>query len=205
MGSLARLIISERLLALEVQSLANLFMRLDILNLNRIMSCVEAISSLLEQIRIHQYNDEKLCKIIDKVMSGEAKETVIDGEGVLRIKGRVCVPRVGDLTRLIIEEALILRYLIDPGKLSLRYIKPFEILQRVGEVAYELVLPPGISGIHLVFHISMPKKYHVDGSYIIQWDSMLLDQNLRFEEEPVAILDGHVRKLRSKEIVFVKV
>ena len=57
------------------------------------------------------------------------------------------------------------------GKLSLRYIGPFEVLKRVGEVAYELALPPGLSGVHPVFHVSMLKRYHGDGNYIIHWDS----------------------------------
>ena len=46
------------------------------------------------------------------------------------------------------------------GKLSSRYISPFEVLQRVGKVAYELALPPGLSEMHLVFHVSILKKYH---------------------------------------------
>ncbi|XP_060210554.1 uncharacterized protein LOC132637492 [Lycium barbarum] len=88
------------------------------------------------------------------------------------------------------------------GKLSPRYIGPFEILHRVGEVTYELALPSGLS---LVFHVSMLKRYHGDGSYIITWDSVLLDENLSYEEKPIAILDREVRKLRSKEIATVKV
>ena len=91
------------------------------------------------------------------------------------------------------------------GKLSPRYIGPFEVLKRVGEVAYELALPPGLSGVHQVFHVSMLKKYHGDGNYIIRWDSVLLDENLPYEEEPVAILDREVCKVRSKEIAFIKV
>ena len=91
------------------------------------------------------------------------------------------------------------------GKLSPRYIGPFEVLKRVGEVAYELALPPGLSGVHPVFHVSMLKKYHGDGNNIIRLDSFLLDENLSYEEEPVAILDREVRKLRSKEIASIKV
>ena len=51
----------------------------------------------------------------------------------------------------------------------------------------------------------MLKKYHGDGKYIIRWDSVFLDENMYYEEEPVAILDKGVRKLRSREIVSIKV
>ena len=61
------------------------------------------------------------------------------------------------------------------GKLSPRYIGPFEVLKRVGEVAYELGCPPALSGVHPVFHVSMLKRYHGDENYIIRWDSVLLD------------------------------
>ena len=91
------------------------------------------------------------------------------------------------------------------GKLSPRYIGPFEVLKRIGEVAYELALPPRLSGVHPVFHVSMLKRYHGDGNYIIRWDSILLDENLSCEEEPVAILDREIRKLRSMEIASIKV
>ena len=91
------------------------------------------------------------------------------------------------------------------GKLRPRYIGPFEVLKRVWEVAYELALPPRLSGVHPVFHVSMLKRYHGDGNYIIRWDSVLLDENLTYEEEPVAILDREIRKLRSREIASIKV
>ncbi|XP_015161846.1 uncharacterized protein [Solanum tuberosum] len=91
------------------------------------------------------------------------------------------------------------------GKLSPRYIGSFEIVERIGEVVYQLSLPPGLSGVHPVLHISMLKKYHQGGTHMIQQDSVLLDQNLTFEEEPVTILDRQIRKLRSKDIASVKV
>ena len=72
-------------------------------------------------------------------------------------------------------------------------------------MAYELALPPGLFGVHPVFHVSMLKRYHGDGNYIIRWDSVLLEENLSYEEEPVAILDREIRMLRSREIASIKV
>ncbi|WMV46997.1 hypothetical protein MTR67_040382 [Solanum verrucosum] len=91
------------------------------------------------------------------------------------------------------------------GKLSPRYIGPFEVLECVGPVAYRLDLPPNLSEFHLVFYVSMLRRYHGDGDYIIKWDSIVLDKDLQYEEESVAILDRDVRKLRTKEIKSVKV
>ena len=54
---------------------------------------IEARSSLVEQIRAHKFNDERLCLIRDKVLRGEAKEAVLDSDGVLRIGGRIVCPR----------------------------------------------------------------------------------------------------------------
>ncbi|KAK4723442.1 hypothetical protein R3W88_026221 [Solanum pinnatisectum] len=91
------------------------------------------------------------------------------------------------------------------GKLSPRYIGPFEIFECVGPVAYKLTLPPNLSRVHMVFHVSMLKRYHGDGDYIIKWDSIVLDKDLQYEEEPVVIHDRDVLKFRTKEIKSVKV
>ncbi|KAH0743021.1 hypothetical protein KY290_032665 [Solanum tuberosum] len=91
------------------------------------------------------------------------------------------------------------------GKLSPRYIGPFEILRTVGEVAYELALPPIFSAIHPVFHVSMLRRYVPDESHVLQYDAVELDDRLTFVEEPVAILARDVRRLRSRAIPVVKV
>lgn len=67
------------------------------------------------RIKESQLEDEKLCIIRDKVLSGEVKEVILDQDSVLRIKGRICVLKVGDLIRLIFEEAHCLRYFIHLG------------------------------------------------------------------------------------------
>ncbi|XP_070049530.1 uncharacterized protein [Nicotiana tomentosiformis] len=90
------------------------------------------------------------------------------------------------------------------GKLSPRYIRPFEILKKIGEVAYELALPPSLSGVHPVFHVSKLRKYVEDLSHILDFCTVQLDGNLTYDVEPVAILDRQVRKLRSKNITSVK-
>ena len=79
------------------------------------MASVEARSSFLDKIKGSQSDDEKLCRILDKVLRGEAKEAQIDEEGALRIKERVCVPRVDDLINTILTEVHSSRYSIHPG------------------------------------------------------------------------------------------
>ncbi|XP_070042780.1 uncharacterized protein [Nicotiana tomentosiformis] len=75
------------------------------------------------------------------------------------------------------------------GKLSPRFIGPSEVLRRVGEVAYELALPPSLSGIHSVFHVSMLRRYHADRSHVLDYNMVKLDESLGYEKEPVAIVD----------------
>ncbi|XP_069145980.1 uncharacterized protein [Solanum lycopersicum] len=112
-------------------------------------------------------------------------------------------PRGTDLIQEALEQG-VMRF-GRRGKLSPRYIGPFEILRTVGEVAYELALPPAFSSIHPVFHVSMLRRYIPDESHVLQYDAIKLDDHLTFVEEPVAILAIDVRKLRSRAIPIVKV
>ncbi|XP_070032944.1 uncharacterized protein [Nicotiana tomentosiformis] len=91
------------------------------------------------------------------------------------------------------------------GKLSPRFTVPFDVLRRVGDVAYEFALLPSLAGVQPVFHVSMLWKYHGDPSNVLDFSSFQLDRDLSYVEEPVAILDRQVQKLRSKNIAFVKV
>ncbi|WMV13864.1 hypothetical protein MTR67_007249 [Solanum verrucosum] len=91
------------------------------------------------------------------------------------------------------------------GKLSPRYIGPFEILWTIGEVAYELALSPTFLAIHLVFHVSMLRRYVPNESHVRQYDSVELDDRLTFIDELIDILARDVRQLRSRAIPVVKV
>ncbi|XP_070010146.1 uncharacterized protein [Nicotiana sylvestris] len=91
------------------------------------------------------------------------------------------------------------------GKLSLRYVGLYRIIQRIGQVAYKLELPLEMSLVHLVFHMSMLKKVVGDLSTIVPVETIKVNKELSYEEIPVAILDRQVRKLRNKEIASVKV
>ena len=53
------------------------------------------------------------------------------------------------------------------GKLSSRHIRPFEVLKRVDTVSYQLELPPNLSGVHAVFHVSMLRKYTPDPTHVV--------------------------------------
>jgi len=91
------------------------------------------------------------------------------------------------------------------GKLSPRYVGPYEILKRVGKVAYELKLPIELAPVHPVFHISMLKKCIGDPVSILPLEGLGVNENLSYEEVPVEILDRQVKKLRNKEVASVKV
>ena len=91
------------------------------------------------------------------------------------------------------------------GKLSPRYIGPYRIIRRIGRVAYELDLPAELEAVHPVFHISMLRRCIGDPSRIFPVDDVQVTDELVFEEQPVAILDRQMRKLRNKEVASVKV
>ena len=76
------------------------------------------------------------------------------------------------------------------GKLAPRYIGPFKILERVGTVAYRLALPPSLSGVHEVFHVSMLRKYTPGPAHLVDWGEIIIDTDRTFEEGPMRILDS---------------
>lgn len=93
----------------------------------------------------------------------------------------------------------------EKGKLKLRYIESFEILWRVGEVSYELALPPASLAIHPLFHMLMLRCYIIDESHVLNWDLVQLNGRLTFMEELVSILARFNMRLHFREIHMVNV
>ena len=76
------------------------------------------------------------------------------------------------------------------GKLALRYIRSFEILERVGIVAYQLALTSSLSSVQEVFHVSMLRKYTPDPTHVVDWGEITVGTDGTFEEGPVRIFDS---------------
>ncbi|GJX47292.1 putative reverse transcriptase domain-containing protein [Tanacetum coccineum] len=91
------------------------------------------------------------------------------------------------------------------NKLSPRYVGPFEIVERVGPVAYRLRLPQELVGIHDKFHMSNLKKCMADVNFHVPLEEIKIDNGLRFVEEPIEVMDRDVKKLKQSRIPIVKV
>ena len=91
------------------------------------------------------------------------------------------------------------------GKLNPRYNGPFEIVERIGPVAYRLDLSEEFSRVPNVFHISMLRKYIPDSSHVLETPEIELRDDLSYEEQPVQILGREEKELRNKIVSLVKV
>ncbi|XP_058753209.1 uncharacterized protein LOC131626411 [Vicia villosa] len=90
-------------------------------------------------------------------------------------------------------------------KLTPRFIGPYQISERVGTVAYRVALPPNLSNLHDVFHVSQLRKYVPDPSHVIHMDDVQVRENLTVETMPIRITDREIKSVRGKDIPLVKV
>nr|GEY27590.1 putative reverse transcriptase domain-containing protein [Tanacetum cinerariifolium] len=91
------------------------------------------------------------------------------------------------------------------GKLNLRYVRLFKVLEKVRVVSYKLELPKELSRVHNTFHVSNLKKCHADEPLAVLLDRLHFDDKLHFVEEPVEIMDHEVKRLKQSRIPLVKV
>nr|GEY49529.1 putative reverse transcriptase domain-containing protein [Tanacetum cinerariifolium] len=90
-------------------------------------------------------------------------------------------------------------------KLNPRYVGPFKVLERIGDVAYKLDLPEKLSRVHNTFHVPNLKKCHADEPLAVPLNGLHFDDKLHFVEEPVEIMDREVKRLKQSRIPLVKV
>ncbi|GJZ60955.1 putative reverse transcriptase domain-containing protein [Tanacetum coccineum] len=91
------------------------------------------------------------------------------------------------------------------GKLNPRYVGPFKVLEKVGEVAYKLELPEELTRVHNTFHVSNLKKCYANEPLAVPLYGLHFDDKLQFVEEPVKIMDREVKRLKRSRIPLVKV
>ena len=91
------------------------------------------------------------------------------------------------------------------GKLSPRYVGSFEVLEKVGALAYGVALPQKLGKIHNVFHVSSLRKYVYDASHVVEIELIQLSENLAYEEYPIRIVDTMDKVLRRAIVKLVKV
>nr|GFB80113.1 putative reverse transcriptase domain-containing protein [Tanacetum cinerariifolium] len=90
-------------------------------------------------------------------------------------------------------------------KLNPRYVGPFKVLERIGDVAYKLDLPEELSRVHNTLHVSNLKKCHADQPLVVPLDGLHLDDKFLFLEKPMEIIDREVKRLKRSRIPLVKV
>ncbi|GJX42051.1 hypothetical protein Tco_0257041 [Tanacetum coccineum] len=89
--------------------------------------------------------------------------------------------------------------------LLIKFVGPFKVIKRVGDVAYKLELPEELSRVHNTFHVSNLKKCHADEPLAVPLDGLHFDDKLQFVEEPIEITDREVKRLKRSRIPLVKV
>ena len=147
-----------------------------------------------------QETTEKISIIRDRIRTAQSRQ-----KSYADLKRRHVEFEIGDHVFLKVSPMRGVVRIGKKGKLAPRYVGPFEILEKVGELAYRLALPTSMSGVHNVFHISMLRKYVPDESHVIDHSTIEVKENATFVVEPVRILDRSTRKLRRREVELVKV
>ncbi|GJR42473.1 putative reverse transcriptase domain-containing protein [Tanacetum coccineum] len=123
-------------------------------------------------------------------------------EKIIQIKQRI---QVGDKVMLKVSPWKGVVRFGKWGKLNPRYVGPFKVLERVGDIAYKLELPEEQNRVHNMFHVSNLKKCHADEPLAVPLDGLCFDDKLHFVEESVEIMDHEVKRLNQSRIPIIKV
>nr|GEU85630.1 putative reverse transcriptase domain-containing protein [Tanacetum cinerariifolium] len=148
----------------------------------------------------NSYHSSIRCPLFKALYGNKCRSPVLWAEiGESSLIGPELVQETTDKVKLIKEKlkarGIVKRAMLTIGasrKLAPRYVRPFEILERIGAVAYRLRLPEELSSVHDIFHVSNLKKCLADANLYLPLDEIKIDKTFRFVEEPVEIIDREV-------------
>ncbi|GKE49574.1 hypothetical protein Tco_1480832 [Tanacetum coccineum] len=143
---------------------------------------------------------EKIVQIKNRLLAARSRQ-----KSYTDVRRKPLEFEVGDMVMLKVSPWKGIIRFGKHGKLSLRYVGSFKIIERIGPVAYKLELPDEPRGIHNTFHVSNLKKCLADENLIIPLEGIQLDDKLHFMEESVEIMDREVKQLKQSRIPIVKV
>nr|GFB97354.1 reverse transcriptase domain-containing protein [Tanacetum cinerariifolium] len=155
--------------------------------------------SLQNALELIQETTEKIVQIKERMQAARDRQ-----KSYTDLKRKPMKYQVGDKVILKVSPWKGVVRFGKRGKLNPRYVGPFKVLERIGYVAYKLVLPEELSRVHNTFHVSNLKKCHANEPLAVLLDGLHFDDKLQFVEEPVEIIDREVKRLKRSRIPLVK-
>ncbi|GJW76605.1 hypothetical protein Tco_0138287 [Tanacetum coccineum] len=155
---------------------------------------------------VHLFVGPKLEKLKYSVQIKQRMQAARDRQkSYANLKRKLMEFQVGDKVMLKVSPWKGVVRLMENGELKTRrYVGPFKVLRKVGEVAYKLELPEELSRVHNTFHVSNLKKCYADEPLAVPLDGLHFDDKLQFVEEPVEIVDREVKRLKRSRIPLIK-
>ena len=143
---------------------------------------------------------EKVSKIRDKMQASLSRQ-----KSYANRRRKPLEFSAGDHVFLRVTPTIGVGRAIRSRKLSPKFIGPYQVLNRIGLVAYEIALPPQLANLHSVFHVSQLRKYVPDASHVLEMEDLPIREDLTVDMQPIAIKDHQMKQIKGRTISLVKV